>query len=241
MSKKHSPRETEILDSIYEIKINFKPRKFKFDSKQQELLSLVENDKNKIIWISGAAGTSKTYLAIYSALLDMKKQVLDEQKDIIYVRSVVESASKSLGALPGSLDEKFSPYMLPLEEKLREMLSPTDVVFLKKQEKVKAIPVNFLRGANWNDKFVIIDEAQNLTHSELTTLLTRVGKNSKLIICGDPMQSDIGKYNSGFKDYYDLFSGEDSQDNGIQTFKFNDNDIYRSKIVKFIVKKLKEM
>tara|TARA_R110000764_G_scaffold11439_6_gene34323 strand:- start:1027 stop:1761 length:735 start_codon:yes stop_codon:yes gene_type:complete len=242
MSKNNSPSNkstaTEILDSIYEIKVKFKPRKFKFDQKQHDLLNLVEEDRNKVIFVSGAAGSSKTYLAVYSALLDMQKTPLDNRKDILYVRSVIESASKSMGALPGTLEDKFSPFLIPLEEKLNEMLYRQDVTRLKNEKAIDAIPVNFLRGSSWNDKFIIVDEAQNLDKSELVTLLTRIGENSKLIICGDPSQSDIG-LKSGFQPMFDLFDTELSREKGIQTFKFGDSNIYRSEIVKFIVKTLK--
>ena len=242
MNKKPSPKETEILEAIHNFEINFKRRKFKFDKKQQDLLSLIDNERNQIVFISGVAGSSKTYLAVYSALLDMQKSTAmgKKPKDILYVRSVVESASKSMGALPGDLTDKFSPFLLPLEEKLEEMLNYSDIGFLKRQKMIEATPVNFLRGASWNKKFVIIDEAQNLDHKELLTLLSRIGKECKVIICGDPMQSDInGK--SGFQDFFDLFDDEDSRDNGVQVFEFSEKDIYRSEIVKFIVKKIKKL
>jgi len=102
---------------------------------------------------------------------------------------------------------------------------------------VNAIPINFLRGANWENKLIAADEAQNFTFKELTTLITRIGENTKLIICGDFMQSDIdGK--TGFKNMVDIFSDDDSKANGIDTFKFTNKDIVRSKILKFIISKL---
>jgi phosphate starvation-inducible PhoH-like protein len=102
---------------------------------------------------------------------------------------------------------------------------------------VNAIPINFLRGANWENKLIVADEAQNFTFKELTTLITRIGENTKLVICGDFMQSDIdGK--TGFKKMVDIFSTDDSIENGITTFKFTNKDIVRSKILKFIISKL---
>ena len=103
--------------------------------------------------------------------------------------------------------------------------------------KIQAMPINFLRGANWLDKIVIADEAQNFSYKELVTLITRLGENSKLFICGDFMQSDInGK--TGFAPMFDLFNDEESRKKGIQCFTFTQADIKRSQILKFIISKL---
>ena len=129
--------------------------------------------------------------------------------------------------------------MAPLEDKLRELLPSTTGIVgeLLKKKRVQAMPINFLRGANWIKKIVIADEAQNFTFKELTTLITRLGHESQLFICGDYMQSDInGK--SGFKKMYDLFNDQDSKDNGIQCFSFGLQDIKRSQILSYIIKKI---
>tara|TARA_A200000159_G_scaffold143004_1_gene146925 strand:- start:361 stop:675 length:315 start_codon:yes stop_codon:yes gene_type:complete len=100
------------------------------------------------------------------------------------------------------------------------------------------MPINFLRGANWINKVVVADESQNFTFKELVTMVTRLGENSKLFICGDLMQSDInGK--SGLKPMIDLFDDEESKERGIYCFRFTENDIMRSEILKFIIQKLK--
>jgi phosphate starvation-inducible PhoH-like protein len=104
---------------------------------------------------------------------------------------------------------------------------------------VQAIPVNFLRGANWTSKIVIADEAQNFTFKELTTLITRLGEDSQLFICGDYMQSDInGK--SGFSDMFKLFDDQESREKGIQCFSFGLKDIKRSRLLSYIIRKLSE-
>ena len=153
--------------------------------------------------------------------------------------TVIESAEKGMGALPGDIAEKFNPYMAPLEDKLRELL-PTNnnlATDLVRKGRVQSIPVNFLRGANWINKVVIADEAQNFTFKELTTLMTRLGEGSQLFICGDYMQSDInGK--SGFSDMFKLFDDPESEKNGIRCFSFGLADIKRSKILSYIIKKI---
>ena len=110
--------------------------------------------------------------------------------------------------------------------------------FLREKKQFDCMPVNFVRGANWNDKIVIVDEAQNFTYAELLTVLTRIGENSKIIICGDIMQSDIKT--SGFSKIFNVFNDEESKSNGIHCVKFTNKDIQRSEILKFIVAKLEE-
>jgi len=204
--------------------------------KQKQLVRLAIDDNNKIVFISGPAGSTKTYVAVYSALKQLKA---NDELDLLYVRTAIESAEKGLGALPGNIDEKFNPYMAPLDDKLRELLPATTGVVgdLIKRKRVQAMPINYLRGANWTNKVVVADEAQNFTFKELTTLITRLGENSQLFICGDYMQSDInGK--SGFRDMFDLFNDQESQEQGIQCFSFGLSDIKRSKILSYIIKKL---
>jgi len=126
---------------------------------------------------------------------------------------------------------------MPMNEKLDELLIPGQASTVKEKEIVKGMPINYLRGASWRDEIVIADESQNFTFKELTTLMTRLGEGSKLIICGDPMQSDInGK--SGFADMYSIFNDQESQARGIHTFHFGAEDILRSKILKFVIEKI---
>jgi phosphate starvation-inducible protein PhoH len=132
-----------------------------------------------------------------------------------------------------------APYLAPLIDKLVELLPKSDIDALKKENRISSIPVGFLRGLNWNAKVVIADEAQNMTFKELFTLITRTGEFSKMFILGDPDQSDInGK--SGFIKMISYFDDEESRANGIQVFRFTDDDIVRSGLVQFIIKKVKK-
>jgi phosphate starvation-inducible PhoH-like protein len=205
--------------------------------KQIELLNLLQNKTTKLVFISGPAGTSKTYTSILAGLNLLNQKRVSE---IVYVRSIVESSDSKLGFLPGEMDEKMSPYIQPLIDKLEELLPKHDIDKLKKEERIHGFPINFLRGLSWNAKCIVADEAQNMTKKELTTLITRVGEFSKLFICGDPDQSDInGK--SGFVPMMKIFDDEESRNNGIYVFKFDEEDIVRSGLVKFILKKLKNV
>ena len=215
-------------------KTNIKLKKVALTEKQLQLLKIIFDNESKIIFISGPAGTSKTFVAIYGAL---QLYNMNNERGITYVRTIAESGEKSLGALPGEMAEKINPYMMPMNEKLDELLIPGQASIVKEKEIIKGMPINYLRGASWRNEVVIADESQNFTFKELTTLMTRLGEGSKLIICGDPMQSDInGK--SGFADMYSLFNDDESKEKGIHTFYFGSEDIKRSEILKYVISKL---
>lgn len=205
--------------------------------KQKQLLEILTNKNTKLVFIGGPAGTSKTYTSILAGLQLINSRRVSE---MIYIRTAVESSDSKLGFLPGEMDDKMSPYIQPLVDKLEELLTKSDIEKLKKEERIHGAPVNFLRGLNWNAKCIVADEAQNMTKKELITLITRVGEFSKLFVCGDPYQSDInGK--SGLVPIMNLFDDEESRQNGIFTFKFDEDDVVRSGLVKFILKKLKNL
>lgn len=206
----------------------------KLTPKQIDFLQLATSKETKMVFVTGPAGTSKTYISILASL-----NLLNDKKvsDLIYVRSVVESSDVKMGFLPGEKDEKLSPYIQPLMDKMEELLPVTDKQQLLNEGRVQGVPVGYLRGLNWNAKAIIADEVQNLTKKEIYTLITRVGEFSKLFILGDPSQSDIGT-KSGFKEMYDLFNDAESREHGIFTYEFTEDDIVRSELVKFITKKV---
>lgn len=217
-------------------KVKFRERKFKFTENQVNFLKTALDPETKLLFLSGPAGTAKTYMATYSAL----QMIVDSglEKGILYIRSIAESAQRSMGSLPGDLNEKFSVFATPFYDKLDEIINTSDIKILREKGLFDCIPVNYIRGSNWNDAVVIIDEAQNFSYNELLTTLTRIGEDSKIIICGDPMQSDIN--NSGFSKIFDIFNDKESQDNGVMCKEFTADDIKRSEIVKFIVSKLEK-
>jgi phosphate starvation-inducible PhoH-like protein len=208
-----------------------------FTETQKKFLELVFDKNTKMIFVSGPAGTAKTYLSVYAALTLLNQKRIS---DIIYVRSAVESSDSKIGFLPGEVDDKMAPYIDPLLDKLDELLSKGDIDVLKKDKRISGVPVGFLRGKNWNAKVVIADEAQNMSWKELVTFITRIGEFSKVLILGDPLQSDING-RSGFVRMVETFSGDDDKQEGIHVFKLTDEDIVRSKLVRHIIKKLEKI
>ena len=204
------------------------------DFAQSHSNSYDDHEVAKMCIVDGPAGTAKTYIAVLAALNLLRNKEVD---DIVYIRSIVESASRHMGALPGELDQKFAPWSMPLIDKLDELLQPGVSNHLLTKEYIKCVPVNFTRGLTFRNSCVIVDEAQNLTSSELTTILTRFGYNSKYIVVGDTNQSDInGK--SGFGKIFNAFDTDECIDEGIRAFRFGGEDIVRSKILRFIVDRL---
>ena len=171
------------------------------------------------MFLAGPAGTAKTYMAVYSALQAVMTSGLE--KDVLYVRSIAESSQRGLGSLPGSIDEKFAVFAGPFYDKLDEMLSTSDIKLLREKKMFECMPVNFVRGANWNDRVVIIDEAQNFTYNELMTVLTRIGEDSKIIICGDMMQSDIrDRVKAKRYSLYKIWCGRHKKKRDIKIYSF---------------------
>lgn len=228
---KKAAKDNQLIKS--DIFLNFRiDQKFHFNERHKAFVDKALEDSSQIIFADGPAGSSKTYCAVYVALQMLKDRKIDE---IIYIRSIVESATRKLGSLPGEVDEKFKPWSIPLVEKCDELVGKSVTNMLFDGEYMKCIPVNFLRGSTFSNSVVIVDEAQNLEHSELVTILTRFGKNCKLFVIGDTLQSDIfGK--SGFASIMKAFDTDDSHSNGIHAFHFTEEDITRSKLLKFIVK-----
>ena len=146
-----------------------------------------------------------------------------------------------MGYLPGSAEEKLRFFNLPFLDKLEELLESTRVEKLEQEGRISMFPVNFARGMNWQAKCIILDEAQNSTIKEITTVLTRLGEGSKCFILADPMQTDIkqGDKQHGFEKMFKLFTDQESIAQGINTFTFGEDDVMRSELVKFLTKKLK--
>lgn len=217
------------------IKIN----QFPWTQKQKDFFKMALDDDTRIVFVNGPAGTSKSLLSVYCGLQLLNKKVIS---DIMYLRSAVESSESKLGFLPGSAEDKLRFYNLPFLDKLDELLPTNRVSKLEQEGRVSMFPVNFARGMNWASKCIILDEAQNSTLKEITTVLTRMGNHSRCFILADPMQTDLNHGKEGaFEKMFKLFSDEESHYMGVKSFEFTEDDIMRSELVKFLVKKMKNI
>ncbi len=218
-------------------KKNIKLNNFNWTEKQKEFFKIALDKGTRIMLITGPAGTSKTFLSVYCGLQLINSKVVN---DIMYVRSAVESSAQGLGFLPGTAEDKLRFYNLPFLDKMDELLAETRAEKLEKEGRISTFPINYARGMNWKSKFVILDEAQNSTYKEIITILTRLGDNSICFVLADPMQTDLKNYNQhgGFEYLMEIFNDEESKQMGVQTFRFSEEDIMRSELVKFLVKKI---
>ena len=193
---------------------------------QQKLVALAK--KNDIIFAIGPAGTGKTYTGVALAVKALKdKQV----KRIILTRPAVE-AGENLGFLPGDLKEKLDPYMQPLYDALRDMIQQEKLNSHIENGTIQIAPLAFMRGRTLDNAFVILDEAQNTTHSQMKMFLTRMGKNAKFMVTGDHGQIDLPRrVISGLKEALLILK----EINGIGIVKLDQKDVIRHSLVKKVI------
>jgi len=185
-----------------------------------------------ILFMNGPAGTGKTFLATGFGIFDI---ISKSKKKLVLCRPVVESG-ESLGYLPGELDEKVRPYMLPIYDCFEKICgsSSMDLEIVKKS--VEVCPIAYIRGRSFEDSVIILDEAQNCTKKQLKLVLTRLGVNSKMIITGDPTQSDLPSSESGLEDLMARLNTIQ----GIGKMTFRENAIVRHPLVAKILKKIED-
>ncbi|WGH28011.1 MAG: PhoH family protein [Candidatus Bostrichicola ureolyticus] len=220
-------------NDVFEIKtkpiitcINGKP----IFTKTKNQLTLVEAIKtNDIVFAIGPSGTGKTYISVALAVQAFKKKII---KRIILTRPAIE-VGENLGFLPGDLREKFNPYLQPIYQALNKMIKYEKLIEFFDKKIIEIAPLAFMRGRTLDNAFVILDEAQNTTNVQMKMFLTRIGKNAKFIINGDPGQIDLPNHNkSGLLEVMNILNNI----NGIKFIIFNENDILRHYLVNKIIK-----
>lgn len=193
---------------------------------QKRLIDLY--DTNDLLFAVGPAGSGKTYTAIALAVRALKNK---EVKRIILTRPAVEAGEK-LGYLPGDMKEKLDPYLQPLYDALNDMIPQRKLVTYMEEGTVQIAPLAYMRGRTLDNAFVILDEAQNTTFSQLKMFLTRMGRNAKFIVTGDVTQVDLPrKSDSGLGRGMRILRGI----KGIGLIEFDTRDIVRHPLVKYIV------
>ena len=233
MSNKQLKRKKPInTDSLVDIKPLTKSQEKFFDGYK----------KGKNIFAYGAAGTGKTFVALYLAL----REVLDQMtpyENVYVVRSLV--STREIGFLPGDHEDKSFLYQIPYKHMVKYMFEMTsDSEFemlygaLKAQETIKFWSTSFIRGTTLDNSIIIVDEMQNLNFHELDSIITRVGENSKILFCGDASQTDLTKTyeRNGILDFMKIIS---AMDEDFESIEFGLDDIVRSGLVrKYLFAKL---
>ena len=239
---KHNSLEIKNLESLLKLKDdNEKQLVFDQDiivkgvngkaikAKTTNLKKLVKVSETKDMGFAiGPAGTGKTYTSVALAVRALRDK---EVKRIILTRPAVE-AGESLGFLPGDLKEKLDPYLQPLYDALRDMIPHEKLEGFMEKKVIEVAPLAFMRGRTLDEAFVILDEAQNTTHSQMKMFLTRMGMNAKFIITGDPSQVDLPpKQQSGLKESMQILKNIDE----IGFVHLTEEDVVRHPVVKKII------
>jgi len=163
---------------------------------QAKYLDVLANPDNALVFGVGPAGTGKTYLAVATGVAELNAGI---RQRLIVTRPAVEAGEK-LGFLPGTLEEKVDPYMLPIWDSLRELMGQEQMERRMARGEIEVAPIAFMRGRTLKNAFVIVDEAQNTTAAQMKMVLTRLGRDSRMVITGDPDQVDLpGNQESGLK------------------------------------------
>ncbi|BAO56300.1 phosphate starvation-inducible protein PhoH, predicted ATPase [Nonlabens marinus S1-08] len=199
---------------------------------QRKLVSLCK--QNDMVFAIGPAGTGKTYIGVALAVQALKNR---EVKRIIITRPAVE-AGENLGFLPGDLKEKLDPYMQPIYDALRDMVPAERLASYIEKGTIQIAPLAFMRGRTLDQAYVILDESQNTTHAQMKMFLTRMGKDAKFFITGDPGQIDLPRRTiSGLKEALLILKDVE----GVGMMYLDDSDVVRHRLVKKVIAAYKEI
>jgi phosphate starvation-inducible PhoH-like protein len=225
------PRTLDIKHRRANPDSSFKKRIKPKTEKQVEFMDAIDNAT--IIFGVGPAGTGKTYIAVRKAL---EMLATNQVNKIILSRPAMEAEGEKLGFLPGSMEEKLHPYMLPIYDILKEALGQTTLDSMMRNGQIELCPLAFMRGRTFSNAVVIVDEAQNATQGQIKMALTRIGEGTKAIVTGDPNQSDLDPKLSGLTPCSNALRAAP----GIAVVRFERTEIVRSAIVSTILEYLGE-
>jgi phosphate starvation-inducible PhoH-like protein len=228
-SKKHKATTDNTQQASHEIYKN----RLRARSENQKLY--IETIKNNVVtFCQGLAGSGKTHIAVGMAI----EALLGEQVDKIIITRPVLEAGERIGYLPGTAEEKLHPYLLPIVDEILYFISMGHYTALKLNNKIEVVPLGLMRGRNFHNAFIVADECQNASYDQLKMLLTRVGRNSKIVLTGDVKQSDLNKHlQGGFAKISQALSSVD----GIGSSILEAIDIVRNPIIAKILNVLDEL
>jgi phosphate starvation-inducible protein PhoH and related proteins len=224
MSKRRSQKHQN-----NQIKSIRKRLKAKTENQRDYILDISESD---VTICTGPAGTGKTAVAVGLA----SEYILNKKVEkIIITRPVVEVGTRGLGFLPGSLNEKMQPWVVPLLEEMNAYLSKETVNSMRASNTIELAPLEYMRGRTFDNSFMILDEAQNCTFEQIRMFLTRIGQDSKMVINGDIEQTDLHQQDNALSECAERLEGV----RGVSICELAEQDIIRNSIISRILSRLK--
>ena len=199
------------------------------NTSQEEYNRILKNKSKKIVIATGPAGTGKT---LFATEYGVKNFLLGNYDKLIFTRPSV-SVDEELGFLPGSLEEKMAPWVRPIYDVLYNFVTPSEVTAMMEEKIIEIAPLGYMRGRTFKNAWIVADEMQNSTVSQMKMLLTRLGENSRLVITGDLEQYDKISELNGLEDFLQKFKGKRSE--SITSFEFQRGDIQREEVVKEVL------
>ena len=199
-------------------------------NRSQEIYSsLLRSKSKKVVIATGPAGTGKT---LFATQCGIRQFLTGNCEKLIFTRPSV-SVDEDLGYLPGTLEEKMAPWIRPIYDILYQFIHPKEVTELLEEKVIEIAPLGYMRGRTFKNAWIVADEMQNSTISQMKMLLTRLGENSKIVITGDLDQHDRNEQMNGLEDFLDKFRGKRSS--SISSFEFERDDIQREEVVKEVL------
>ncbi len=224
--QKHEPRREENTINFKQAKqrksIDLVPKSIN----QEGYILALTNDETDVVVVTGPAGTGKTYLAMLAAIKALRDREIER---IVLTRPAVGVDDEKHGFLPGDLNAKMEPWTRPLLDVLRDFYSIKEIEYMLQEQIIEIAPLAFMRGRTW----IILDEAQNATPSQVKMLLTRIGEGSKIIITGDIEQTDRKKLDNGLMDLENRLKLTGVP--GLEICKFDLRDVQRHGIIEHII------
>jgi len=222
-NRNENGNENDKVEVSTKIKVKAKAKIVVIAKSENQKALLKSIKENLVTIVAGPAGSGKTMLSVVSGLREF---IMGKYDKMIFTRPCVEANGENLGFLPGDLNEKIYPYMYPIFDFLSDYLSIKQIEGYIKSESIITLPLAFQRGMTFRNAFVLLDEGQNTTPEQIRMFLTRIGPNCKVVITGDPLQTDI-KTKNGLVDACERLEGV----NNLGIVKLSEEDIVRSPII----------
>jgi phosphate starvation-inducible PhoH-like protein len=239
MRDTHNPRHHESQQNLIEINSYFKKKQqvniIPRNTSQEVYLELLKNPKKYIVFAIGPAGTGKTMLGVQWAIKQLKEGVIDR---IIITRPAV-SVDEEHGFLPGTLNQKMEPWTKPIMDVFQEYYHTRQIAEMLEEGTIEISPLAYMRGRTFKNAFIVADEMQNATQSQMKMLLTRLGENSRMVVTGDLQQADRPREN-GLLDFLQRYE-EVSDHRMVALAKFETKDIERHPVVREVLSIYKEL